>query len=137
MHAEEDIVANAEAYEKLILSRLPNGTFDMVMLGMGGDGHTASLFPHTHALKAHARSVVANWVPQQNTWRMSLTFDCINQASAIVIYVLGESKTKTLTQIFGQGLDPENLPSQRLGTPTHKALWIMDEAAATDLLPKT
>ncbi len=133
MHAEENIVANAEAYEKLIRERLSGGIFDMVMLGMGPDGHTASLFPQTHALNAKGRLVVANWVPQQNTWRMTLTFDCINQASSIVIYVLGKSKAKMLNDIFSQVGD---LPAQHLGTSTHKALWILDEGAATDILPQ-
>lgn len=134
MHAEESITTSAESYEETIKAHLPSGVFDMVMLGMGNDGHTASLFPHTHGLHVRNRLAIANWIPQLNTWRMSLTFECINAASAICIYVLGEGKAKTLTQVLTSSPDPDGLPSQRLGTPNHKALWIVDVDAAEDLL---
>ncbi len=134
MPAELEPPSNAEAYEHTIKSRLFDGVFDLVMLGMGDDGHTASLFPQTHGLKIRNRWVVANWVAQHNTWRMSLTFECINQASAIYVYVLGKSKAKTITRVFNGPADPQNLPSQSLGTATHKALWVLDNDAAADLL---
>jgi 6-phosphogluconolactonase len=134
MHAEDNIVENADHYEKILQEHLSNGAFDIVMLGMGNDGHTASLFPHTHALNIRNRLAAANFVPQLNTWRMTLTFDCINSAHTTVLYVMGKNKAKTLTHVFTSSLDPENLPSQQVGTATHKALWIIDADAAEDLL---
>ena len=74
MEAEHDIEANAARYEKLIEAKVPSRSFDLVMLGMGDDGHTASLFPQTHALQAEGKLVVANYIPQKKTWRMTLTF---------------------------------------------------------------
>ena len=92
MKAETDIETNAVEYEKLIESLLSKGIFDLVMLGMGEDGHTASLFPKTHGLHTNGRLVIANYVPTLNTWRMTLTFNCINQATHIVVYVIGKNK---------------------------------------------
>lgn len=127
MVAEENIEANATAYEKA----LGSAPLDLVMLGMGEDGHTASLFPNTKALEEKNRFVVANEVPQKQTLRMTLTFPCINQASQIAFYVLGDSKKEMIQEIFHQ---PElNLPSQLIGTKEHKALWILDSAAAAFL----
>ncbi|CCB86583.1 6-phosphogluconolactonase [Parachlamydia acanthamoebae UV-7] len=129
MHAEDHIEQNALAYENLILKYVPNHALDLVMLGMGEDGHTASLFPKTHALHAPERLVVANFVPQKNTWRMTFTFECINAASAIVIYVLGKGKKEMLKHVLTAPYDPDNLPAQRIGVPAHKALWIADNEA--------
>ncbi|MBS4168297.1 6-phosphogluconolactonase [Parachlamydia sp. AcF125] len=129
MRAEENIEQNALAYEKLIEKEVPNHSFDLLMLGMGEDGHTASLFPKTHALHATDRLVVANFVPQKNTWRMTLTFDCINSASEIAVYVLGKGKKEMLKHILTSPYNPDHLPAQRIGTPAHKALWIADQEA--------
>ena len=127
MHAEKEIEKNALEYEKTILQVLGKHPFDMIMLGMGEDGHTASLFPETKALYEKEHLVVANEVPQKNTWRMTLTFDCINQAQNAVFYVLGAGKKEMLARVLSAG---EKFPSQRIGTKEHPALWIADEAAA-------
>lgn len=110
-------------YEKLLTQPL-----DLVMLGMGEDGHTASLFPNTAALNETTRLVVLNDVPQKETTRMTLTFSAINQAHTIVFYVLGDSKKKMIKKIFHE---PEHqFPAQLIGTAENKALWILDSAAA-------
>lgn len=132
MHAEENIEQNALAYEALIKTHVPNCAFDLIMLGMGEDGHTASLFPKTHALHAEERLVVANYVPQKNSWRMTFTFECINSGKNIAIYVLGKSKAEMVKKVLTSPYDPDVLPVQRVGTPTHKALWIADKAALPD-----
>ncbi len=129
MKAEDDPEQYAKQYEEIIEEKLSGQPFDLVMLGMGGDGHTASLFPKTHGLHAPERKVIANYIPQMDTWRMTLTFDCINEAKEIVIYVLGESKAEMVKRVFTGNYDPDNLPVQRVGTATHKALWIMDDGA--------
>src|SRR5262249_37810698 len=93
MHAETAIEDNARLYEKTIQHVLKLNSFDLVMLGVGEDGHTASLFPDTEALHApEERSVVANYLPDKKIWRMTFTFSCINRARHSVVYVLGASK---------------------------------------------
>jgi 6-phosphogluconolactonase len=127
MVAEQDIEENALKYEALIQSHLKGRGFDLVVLGMGEDGHTASLFPDTEGLNVKGRLVIANYVPQKDTWRMTLTFECINKARHIAIYVLGASKQEMLKKtLSGQGL----YPIENIGTESHKALWIVDDAAA-------
>jgi 6-phosphogluconolactonase len=134
MHAESDIEENAKNYEKHIQDHVPEGRFDLIMLGMGDDGHTASLFPRTHGLHTKDRWVTANYVPQKKTWRMSLTFACIEQAHLTCIYVMGKNKADTVARVLNGPYDPDNLPAQRVGTTHRKVLWILDEAAAFKLL---
>jgi 6-phosphogluconolactonase len=134
MHAEQHIEYNASAYEQEIAAALKGRPFDLVMLGMGEDGHTASLFPFTSALHIQQHLVVANYIPEKNTWRMTFTFDCINAASHIAIYVLGAAKQKTLAEVLLSPAQFDRYPVQKVGTATHHALWIIDEAAATELL---
>jgi 6-phosphogluconolactonase len=128
MAAEKDIEKNSLLYADNIRSVLEDQCFDLVMLGMGEDGHTASLFPNTDGLKVGDRWVTANYVPQKETWRMTFTFDCINNADHIVFYVMGKSKAEMLARVLTT--EPE-LPCQLIGTPDHPALWLADEAAAS------
>jgi 6-phosphogluconolactonase len=134
MEAEHDIDANARRYEELIKQWIPSGSFDLIMLGMGDDGHTASLFPKTHGLKTNERLAIANYIPQKETWRMSLTFSCINAAQNICIYVLGKSKALMVKKVLTDSYHPDLLPIQAVGTSTHKALWIFDKEAASAII---
>jgi len=129
MKAEKDIEKEAKNYEKLIQEKLGSSLFDLVMLGMGDDGHTASLFPETKGLNVKDRLVIANYVPQKNTWRMSVTFEAINQSQNICLYVLGENKAKMVHEIFS--LEQEKYPVQKVGSFSAPALWILDEKAAS------
>lgn len=130
MIAEDEIQLNARKYESEIYSILHDQSFDLVMLGMGEDGHTASLFPDTEGLKASGHRVIANYIPQKRTWRMTLTFEAINDASHVVFYVLGASKSDMLAHVFKT---KPHLPCQFIGASDRPALWISDEAAATKL----
>lgn len=136
MPAETTIEENALQYEQLIKKTLQNRPFDLVMLGMGDDGHTASLFPYTKGLESTSRLVIANYLPDKKVWRMTMTFHCINQANQIAIYVLGAQKKFMLSEVLTSTDQFDRLPSQQVGTKEHKALWIADEAAASELMKK-
>jgi 6-phosphogluconolactonase len=134
MHTEDDdYEAYAHAYELAIKAHVVDGHFDLMMLGVGDDGHTASLFPGTHALAVHNRLAVANYVPSKGCWRMTLTFECINNARNIAIYAIGKSKASIVYDVLA-GLRKEPLlPTQRVGTDQHHALWFIDAEAASRL----
>ena len=105
---------------------------DLVLLGMGADGHTASLFPYTAALSATQQWVVANDVPQLSTRRITITFPVIEHARAVLVLVTGPSKAEALAEVLEGPLDPQRLPSQRVrGLPC--AEWLVDAAAASRL----
>lgn len=131
MQAETAIKENALAYEKTIKKVLKNAPFDLIMLGLGEDGHTASLFPYTLALEEKKRLVIENEVPQKKCFRMTFTYPLINQAKKICFYIIGESKAQILEKIlFG----PLEYPSQKIGTLANPALLLADQAAAARVL---
>lgn len=99
--------------------------FDLIWLGMGPDGHTASCFPGTAALDETERWVVGNWVPAQDTWRMTLTFPVLNAARAVIFAVEGANKADAIRRIREGG---SGLPAERV-TGEHVE-WIIDAAAA-------
>lgn len=136
MEGEKDLEESAKSYEKTIRKIVPHETFDLIMLGMGEDGHTASLFPFTQALHEPSRLVVPNFIPQKNTHRLTLTLNIINKAWTIVFYVLGSSKQTMLKTVLTAGIDLEKYPATAVGTPQHPALWVLDHAAAA-LLEKS
>jgi len=123
MKGEGLIQESAAEYEKLVASHLP---FDLIMLGMGDDGHTASLFPGTEALSEKERLVVANYIPQKKCWRMTMTYPCINSARHIVFYVLGGDKKERLAEV----LEPNcKLPAALVGSSGSRAMWVADTQA--------
>lgn len=110
--------------------------FDLVALGMGEDGHTASLFPHTAAIHELGRLAVANHVPQMNAWRLTLTWPVINQARSVFFLIGGGKKASVVRDVFLGQRDPERLPSQLIWPASGILTLILDEAAAA-LLPAT
>jgi len=82
------------------------------------------------------RLVVANYLEDKKTWRMTFTFECINQASHIAIYVLGAGKKYILDEVLSSPDQFDRLPAQRIGTNERHALWIADESAASEILAR-
>ena len=104
--------------------------FDLLMLGMGPDGHTASLFPGTGALHETRRLVVANHVSQLNTDRITLTAPVLNAAAMVLFLVTGADKAPALKDVLEGPYDPERFPSQ-LVRPAHgEVLWFVDPDAS-------
>ncbi len=128
-----DVDAVAHAYEKAMLKACPGGRFDMVLLGVGEDGHTASLFPKTTALTEENRLYVPNAVPQRNETRLTMTFSTIDRAKALYVLAIGKAKSKILKQILFGEYNYQEIPAQRLGTPTNPACFIIDKKAAHGL----
>lgn len=108
--------------------------FDVVQLGMGDDGHTASLFPHTDALHELGRVAVANHVPQQaQSWRVTLTWPVINAAREVFFLIDGAKKADPVGRVLTGAYDPETLPSQLIQPQNGRLLFLLDRAAAANL----
>ncbi|MEK6405478.1 MAG: 6-phosphogluconolactonase [Acidobacteriota bacterium] len=110
------------------LSNLPR--FDLVFLGMGPDGHTASLFPHTAALQASEQIVVANYVEKFKAYRITLTAATINNARNVTFLAAGEDKAETLKNVLEGSYQPDLYPSQLIRPRNGTLLWMVDGAAA-------
>ena len=102
---------------------------DLMLVGIGDDGHTLSLFPDTGALDETDRWFTANWVPQKNTWRLTATYPLAWRARQIYVLVSGKGKAAALSQIFTPGPDP--LPAARLMEQGTKVTWLIDADAGS------
>ena len=103
--------------------------FDLIILGMGSDGHTASLFPHTTALTETQRLVVANPTPQLGATRLTFTYPLINAARRVLVLVSGADKAATLREVISGPFDPQRLPSQNVQPVSGTVTWLVDTAA--------
>lgn len=110
------------------LANLPR--FDLVFLGMGPDGHTASLFPQTTALEAGEQVIVANYVEKLNAHRITLTAATINNARNVTFLVAGDDKAEALKNVLEGSYQPEVYPSQLIRPRNGTLLWMVDKAAA-------
>jgi len=138
MEGELDPEVAASRYEATIrnafkLEGAETPTFDLVLLGMGDDGHTASLFPHTEALNEMSHIVVPNHVPQKDTWRITLTWPVINQGREVAFLIEGAGKTQVLHDVFLGPYQPEVHPSQLIRPASGQLTLLLDSAAAAKL----
>jgi 6-phosphogluconolactonase len=142
MTENPDAAAVADSYEQTLrkfftlkAGELPR--FDLILLGMGPDGHTASLFPGTAALKETSRLVVANWVEKLKTHRLTLTLPVINAARSVAFLVSGVDKASPLHAVLETDASGEQYPSKLIHPTDGKLVWLIDRAAASQLTSTT
>jgi 6-phosphogluconolactonase len=136
MNGVGDAAANASRHESELRAFFGDAAwprFDLVMLGMGDDGHTASLFPGSAALAESQAWVVANWVEKFQTWRITLTAPAINAARRVLFLVTGAGKAERLREVLAGERDPSRLPSQLIQPRDGTLEWLVDRAAAAKL----
>jgi 6-phosphogluconolactonase len=104
--------------------------FDLLLAGMGNEGHTLSLFPGTKALHADGRLVVRNWIGKLYTERITLTAPAASNAALVLFMVTGADKAPALKAVLEGSFEPEQLPAQLLQSQNGKSLWLVDTAAA-------
>lgn len=140
MRGELEPAAGAAAYDAEIRSFFGAGVpaFDLVFLGLGPDGHTASLFPGTAALDVADRWCTANEVAENvaSPWRLTLTYAAINAARRIVFLVEGSDKAGILATVLGKEKDVRRYPAQGIAPTEGELVWLVDAAAAANL-PQT
>lgn len=134
---ELDPVQAASSYQEEIL-RFFQGTaprFDLILLGLGADGHTASLFPGTKVV-SHLEDhqwVAANQVPPLNRWRITFTSPLINAAAQVVFLASGRSKSSALQAVLQGPYQPNLFPAQLIKPRPGKLIWLVDSQAASSL----
>jgi 6-phosphogluconolactonase len=132
MHGE---TCDAEGYEAELRGVFGPGVpvFDLVLQGLGDDGHTASLFPGTEALEAGRKLVAANYIAKFSEWRITLTYRALNEARRIVFVVAGKEKASAAAKILRKERGWRELPASRVCPGRGSLLWLLDEAAASKL----
>jgi 6-phosphogluconolactonase len=129
----------AETYERELASAFDltgreRPRFDLVLLGLGPDGHTASLFPGTTAVLERERNVVATRVEQLDAWRVTLTAPALNAARCVLFLVAGADKAAALAGVLAESGADAALPARLVAPVDGRVEWIIDRAAAADLL---
>jgi 6-phosphogluconolactonase len=128
--------AAALAYEeklRLLLTDHWDGRLDLILLGLGSDAHTASLFPGSNALEESSRLVLPTYVEKLDSWRLTLTPEAINSAERVYFLVQGDHKAEAVSQIFMNPHDPQRWPAQVVQPESGQVIWFMDQAAGSRL----
>jgi 6-phosphogluconolactonase len=118
-------------YYKLAEGQFPR--FDLVLLGMGNEGHTLSIFPGTKALRETRRIAVHNWVGKVLMDRITLTAPAVNNAANVIFMVTGADKAPALTAVLERFYEPDQLPAQLIQPTRGSLLWLVDTAAGSML----
>ncbi|MCL4876744.1 MAG: 6-phosphogluconolactonase [Anaerolineae bacterium] len=105
--------------------------FDLILLGIGDDGHTASLFPHSPALQVTDQWVAENYIEKLDVWRVTLTAPAINAAANIAFMAIGEKKAGRIYEVTQGSYQPDSLPAQLIQPTNGKLVWLVDEAAGS------
>jgi len=130
---DTDEIAADYAYKIKNFFNLPADEFprfDLILLGMGDDGHTASLFPSTEALNESEKIAVANPVEKLDTTRLTLTLPAINNAANVIFLVKGDDKAEILSKVLEGNFQPEKYPSQAVNPRKGKLYWLIEHEAA-------
>jgi 6-phosphogluconolactonase len=109
--------------------------FDLMLLGMGPDGHTASLFPHTAALREKTRLVAANWVEKFQAHRLTLTLPVINSSACVLFLVTGSDKAAALREVLASDSPADQFPAKLVQPVNGRLIWLVDRTAAAALPP--
>lgn len=107
--------------------------FDLVLLGLGADGHTASLFPGSDAVRERSRLAIAPWVSSLGAYRITLTVPVLNHAALVLFLVSGEEKAEALHTVLEGDYQPDRFPAQAVRPEEGRLLWLVDRAAARRL----
>lgn len=127
----EDYERTLRKFFQLAADGVPQ--FDFILLGMGPDGHTASLFPGTAALQEKSRLVVSNWVEKLKTNRLSFTLPVLNAARCVAFLVSGTDKAPVLKTVLEENASAEQYPAKLVNPSAGKLIWFLDRAAASSL----
>ena len=132
MEGEVEPKQAAQDYENRLQSFFGGKSprFDLVLLGLGDDGHTASLFPGTKALRETKRWVIDNYVRKLSAWRLTMTARLINQAANVTFLVSGKGKAQVLQRVLAGRYTPEEVPAQIIRPERGQLRWLMDADAA-------
>jgi len=132
MRTDMDPEASAAEYERLLRRYFDETgpTFDLVLLGMGDDGHTLSLFPGTPVIYEETKWVTAYYLKAQNMFRITLTAPLVNRACRIAFLATGAGKAVALREVMEGDYRPDTYPSQIIKAPAGEVHWFVDEAAA-------
>lgn len=121
----------AKEYEQVLHTFFGSkDNFDLIFLGMGDDGHTASLFPDTAAIHERQHWVIAHYVEKVSMWRVTFTSVIINAARNVTFLVSGSGKAERLNEVLNGPYQPDRLPSQIIKPDTGQLLWLLDTDAA-------
>jgi len=126
---------SAKKYTQRILSHFKNDPvrFDLILLGLGDNGHTASLFPHTAVLKEKKALVSAVYLEELSSYRITITAALINEAHAIAFLVYGPAKATAVYEVLEGGKNFETYPAQLIIPEEGQLDWFLDEDAAKNL----
>jgi 6-phosphogluconolactonase len=143
MHGEDAPASAAASYETMLRALLatPNGppasvpgkNIDLALLGLGDNGHTASIFPESAAVSEQRRWVMAEYVPAVSMWRITLTAPILNAAAEVLFLVAGGDKAAVMQRVLEGARVPQELPAQLIAPSPGRIRWLVDAAAAAKL----